>query len=59
MIVDYRIYGTVYAILTVAWVVSLPLMHFQEPRLVNRWMSGVAIAAVLTGLMQYLDWLWS
>lgn len=59
MIVDYRIYCTIYALLLVAWISSIPLMHFQPPRFVNRWMGSVAMAAVLIGVTQYLDWLWA
>lgn len=59
MIVDYRIYCTIYALLSLAWCASIPLMHRYGHRFANRWMRGTLGAALTIGFVNYSDWLWS
>lgn len=68
MIIDQRVYATVYALGAVAWAGGLPMISRAKPgaadfRLkmnqADMYMRLVAIALIAVAFINYADWLWS
>lgn len=59
MILDHRTYLTLYAVLAVAWLMAPAVIASASIKTSSRYMCAGAAAAVLVGLVNYLDWLWS
>jgi hypothetical protein len=57
VIIDYRVYLTIYAVLMVAHFASL--FFIDSNKAFYRYVTVVCSLALLTALINYIDWLWS
>lgn len=55
MLVDYRIYATIYAVAYAAVIPSM-FLSYDNARVAR---AGIGAVFLVTGLLNFLDWLWS
>lgn len=59
MIIDYRVYCSLYAVLFLAWLALIPFGMRYGPEKATTAMFAVGGSASIIGLINFIDWLWS
>lgn len=59
MILDYRIYATIYTILCLAWIAAFPMIQLCRLETAHRYMGIVAGTASIIAALNFIDWLWA
>lgn len=59
MLIDYRVYCTLYAVLFLTYLIGFPLTVMAGGKYFYRYVAVEAFAWAAVGLTNYLDWLWS
>jgi hypothetical protein len=59
MIVDQRIYTTIYTVLALAWIAIFPMIGRASFEATDRLMKTVAGVLSIVVAVNFIDWLWS
>jgi hypothetical protein len=59
MILDYRIYCTLYALAFVGYFAMFPMIGHKNVKLFTRYLVFYVPAVVAVAFANYLDWLWA
>lgn len=59
MILDYRIYATIYTTLCLAWIAAFPMVQLCRHETTSRYMVIVAGTFSIVAALNFIDWLWA